>query len=236
MTYVELNCNIYTNYMANTYDPPVLTVDMVVFAYEAGGLRVLLINRQYEPFQGMWALPGGYSAKGETTTETIERVVHTKAGLDVTSLPYYEQLYTFDTIGRDPRGHAVSVTYLGLARHGKLDTENASDSPAFHDINQLPELAFDHRNIVQYALERLRNKLSYTNAAYALLPKTFTLQTVQNLYEAVFNETLDKRNFRKKILSLGILEATGEHLTGSHRPAQLYTFSKGYVQELPRFF
>jgi 8-oxo-dGTP diphosphatase len=219
------------------YIPPILTADGVIFQLEGGHLSVLLIQRTQEPFKGAWALPGGYNAQGETTREAFARVVQRKAGVSVDDLNLVEQLYTFDTVARDPRGHAVSVTYLGLGREIFPEFSDTTQNPQFFPIDHLPELAYDHTAIIEYAHERLRSKITYTNAIYALLPSLFTLSQLQAAYEAVLGRELDKRNFRKKFLSLDLIEETDQMLKeGAHRPARLYKFCKPDLQALERSF
>lgn len=177
------------------YTPPTLTVDAVIFQVNNNTLEVLLLKRPNEPFKGEWALPGGYNAKGETTTDALERVVFQKTGVKIKDdLRYIEQLYTFDTINRDPRGHAVSVTYMGCGRN---ITYNEDLEVAFFDVNKIPKLAYDHANIIKYAKERLIAKMTYTNSAFAFLDRKFTLTQLQTVYEIVFSREFDKRNFRK---------------------------------------
>lgn len=218
------------------YTPPTLTVDAVVFQLVNGELNVCLIRRNNEPFKDQWALPGGYSAEGETTVQALERVVHYKAGINIhNDLSYIEQLYTFDTVARDPRGHAVSVTYMGCGRD--VFPDNAHGMVSYFPVNALPELAYDHKKIIEYAHERLISKLTYTNAVYAFLPQYFTLAELQKAYEAVFGRELDKRNFRKKFLGLGLTEETDQmRREGAHRPARLHRFTSDTLQVLSRSF
>lgn len=218
------------------YIAPTLTVDAVIFQITAGSLEVLLIQRQNEPFQGAWALPGGYDAAGETTTNALHRIVREKAGIDTArDLSYIEQLYTFDTVDRDPRGHAVSVTYMGC---GKDIVPAGGTSPAqFFPLDVLPELAYDHAAIIHLAHDRLIAKLSYTNAVGAFLPEKFTLSQLQSAYESIFGRELDKRNFRKKFLSLDLIRETGETWRGgAHRPAMLHEFRSKDLESLSRSF
>jgi 8-oxo-dGTP diphosphatase len=142
----------------------------VVFQLVQQKLAVLLITRMNQPFAGIHALPGGYVSAGETTFAAMTRIVHAKAGILLDHCGVVEQLYTFDTIARDPRGHAVSVTYMALGRDISPQLHNDTHHPQFFPIDALPEIAFDHAQIIQYAHERLKNKISYTNAIYALLP------------------------------------------------------------------
>lgn len=218
------------------YIAPILTVDAVVFQLANNQLQVLLVKRGQEPFRGSWALPGGYNAAGEKTTEALHNIVKRKAGLDVEAdLAYIEQLYTFDTVARDPRGHAVSVVYMGCGR--ELEPQGGSESVTFMPVDTLPELAYDHAEIIEYARQRLASKLTYTNAIFALLPPLFTLTQLQTGYEAVFGHELDKRNFRKKFLSLDMIHPTNETWReGAHRPAKLYRFNQHTLQALQRSF
>lgn len=220
----------------NPYVPPTLTVDAVIFQLIDNILNVALIQRANDPFKGDWALPGGYAPQGETTIEALERIVHHKAGINIqTDLSYIEQLYTFDTVARDPRGHAVSVTYLGCGR--EVSPSQAASVVSFFPVDSLPPTAYDHKNIIQYAHERLISKLTYTNAVYAFLPTYFTLAEVQSAYEAVFGHELDKRNFRKKFLTLGLTEETDQmRRDGAHRPARLHQFKSDALETLSRSF
>ena len=219
------------------YIPPTLTVDSVIFQLIDNQLCVLLIQRSDEPFKGDWALPGGYNAAGETTNQAMERILERKTGITSRDLEYVEQLYTFDTVARDPRGHAVSVTYMGVGTNVTPKESKTTQNPGFFPVNDLPNLAYDHGDIITYAVERLRSKLTYTNAAYALLPTLFTLSQLQSAYEAVFGREFDKRNFRKKFLSLDLITETDEMFKeGAHRPARLYRFNQQKLQALERSF
>lgn len=215
---------------ASDYQPPVLTVDLVAFRVAASQLEVLLLQRAAEPFAGEWALPGGYNFKGETTIEALTRVAYDKVGLDVAKdLGFLEQLYTFDTVARDPRGHAVSVVYLGCGSNFAL--HNGNHQHQFWRVDELPNLAFDHADIIRYARDRLNSKMSYSNAVAGLLPAAFTLSQLQTAYEAVRARRLDKRNFRKKFLSLNTIHETGGvWREGAHRPAKLYAFNSKALQ------
>jgi 8-oxo-dGTP diphosphatase len=219
------------------YIAPTLTVDSIIFQLQDNELSVLLIQRAQDPFRDSWALPGGYNAAGETTTDAMARVLQAKAGLSIRDLKLVEQLYTFDTVARDPRGHAVSVTYMGLGRDLEPASAASTQNPQFFPLSQLPKLAYDHADIIDYAHKRLQAKLTYTNAIYALLPPKFTLSQLQNAYEAVLGRPLDKRNFRKKFLSLDLIEETSEmHKEGAHRPARLFKFCQPGLQTLERSF
>jgi 8-oxo-dGTP diphosphatase len=221
---------------SSPYIPPTLTVDAVLFELVNNKLQVVLLERPNEPFKGSWALPGGYNAEGETTRDALQRIVKEKAGVDLSKdMSYVEQLYTFDTVARDPRGHAVSVTYMGCAQNIQPTGGDAHTSS--FAVSDLPKLAYDHAEIIRYAHERLQSKLTYTNAVYAFLPKKFTLTELQSAYEAILGRELDKRNFRKKFISLNLIHETDEmKREGAHRPAKLYQFNTPSLESLSRSF
>jgi len=213
-----------------------ITVDVVVFTLRQAKLELLLISRADKPYQGVRALPGGFLQAKETSLQAAQRILHDKAGV---SDVYTEQLYTFDNFGRDVRGHFPSITYYALVPEHKLNIESSgtTQQPQLFAVSDLPRLAFDHAKIIAYALGRLRAKLEYTNLAFSLLPTEFTLNQLQKTYEAVLDRPLDKRNFRKKFMSLGIIQATGAKTTGQrYRPAQLYSFTSHEPTELARWF
>jgi 8-oxo-dGTP diphosphatase len=221
----------------SVYTPPILTVDNVVFSLIAGDLSVLLVERANDPFKGVRALPGGYNAAGETTMDAVARVLKSKAGINLSELNYIEQLYTFDTVARDPRGHAVSVSYMGLCRDIVIPLDKGLQNPQFFPVKNLPKLAYDHVDIISYAHTRLCFKITYTNVVWALLPNMFTLTQLQSAYESILMKSLDKRNFRKKFLSLGLVVASKEFFKdGAHRPARLYRFKKQSLEVLSRSF
>lgn len=219
------------------YVPPTITVDSVIFQLIDDQLFVLLIRRDKAPFKDSWALPGGYNPEGETTQAAMSRILAAKAGVETKDLRLVEQLYTFDTVARDPRGHAISVTYMGLGKDIVPEAGKNTENPQFFPVTALPKLAYDHKHIIEYAHERLRYKITYTNAVFALLDQFFTLSQLQKSYEAIFGRPLDKRNFRKKFLSLGLIQATNEYRReGAHRPAKLYKFNKQSLEMLERSF
>jgi 8-oxo-dGTP diphosphatase len=218
------------------YWPPAVTVDVVIFTIEEGELKVLLIKRENTPFKGVLALPGGFLLKNEPPQKAADRILKEKAGVkDV----YTEQLYTFDDPGRDPRGHIISITYFALIRTEDIVIKKGKETqaPAFYPVKKLPRLAFDHDKIINYAVKRLRAKLEYTNVVFSLLPGYFTLYQLQKTYEAILGRKLDKRNFQKKFLSLGLIALTGKiSRQGSQRPARLYRFISHRPAELKKFF
>jgi 8-oxo-dGTP diphosphatase len=208
------------------YETPLVTVDIVLFTADADQLQVLLIQRKSQPFQHMWAIPGGFIRTGETLEEAAKRRL-----LEETNIKgiYLEQLSAFGTPERDPRARVITVAYYALIGADRLKLEasaNAEDVRWF-SITQLPELAFDHRNIVQRAWERMKTRLKDSNISFQLLPERFTLTELQRVYELILDRKLDKRNFRKKMLSLDILAQTDQtKMEGYHRPAQLYAFKE----------
>ena len=206
---------------------PLLAVDAVLFTVMDESLKVLLIQIEGGEYDSQWAVPGGLVLKGEKLDKAVARVLNEKANVEDV---YLEQLYTFGEPNRDKRGHSVSVAYYALIDHPeKLDVKTMEyyQNIKWFDIDELPKMAFDHKMIIQYAHERLKAKLTYTNIAYSLLPEKFTLPQLREVYEVIYGEDLDKRNFRKKILNRGLVEETGERQEDvSHRPAKLYRFSK----------
>src|SRR5690606_19627469 len=209
-----------------------ITIDVIIFTVSDGRLKTLLIKRKNPPYQGVRAITGGFLSPEETPDQAARRILKQKAGItDV----YLEQLYTFDRSDRDPRGHVISIAYFALVPESKLQglTGDSIENPELFDVHYLPDIAFDHDEIIKYALKRLRNKLEYTNIVYSLLPHTFTLTQLQNTYEIILGQQLDKRNFRKKFLSLDLITETDEKLTGGrHRPASLYRFNSTTPVEL----
>jgi ADP-ribose pyrophosphatase YjhB (NUDIX family) len=209
------------------YQPPrhAVTVDLVIFTIAENDLRVLLIRRGEPPFEDMWALPGGFVRPEESLEEAARRELSEETGVkDI----YLEQLYTFGDPHRDPRTRVITVSYYALIRaQGQIlrATTDAREA-AWHSAHVLPSLAFDHRQILEYAATRLRAKLEYTTVGFQLLPEEFTLGELQRLYEIILRRPLDKRNFRKKVFSLGIVESVQRtRRLGAHRPAQLYRFA-----------
>ncbi len=199
-----------------------VAVLVVILTVSEGRLRVLLIRRSGEPHVGWWALPGGSLLPAESLAAAAARKLVEETGV---SDVYLEQLYTFD--GLDSEAGAVAVAYFALvdARRVRLRAEPAWE-PAWFALSALPELAFNNDRVIDYAITRLRNKLAYTNVAYSLMPLVFPLSDLQAVYESVFGHAFDKRNFRRRMLSQGIIRPTGRTLArGAHRPAALYEFT-----------
>jgi 8-oxo-dGTP diphosphatase len=220
------------HYDANKFDRPSVTVDVVMMSLRQRDLQVLLVKRRSWPYEGMWAIPGGFVNMDESLEKAAKRELQEETGVqDV----YLEQLYTFGDPGRDPRTRVITVVYFALLDSERLQVRAADDAMdvCWFSVYNLPPLAFDHAKILEYALNRLRGKLDYTTIAFSLLPEHFTLYELQRVYEIILHRRLDKRNFRKKILSTGILEDTGgKKMEGTHRPARLYRFNPAAERKL----
>jgi 8-oxo-dGTP diphosphatase len=197
-----------------------VAVLVVILTVSGGRLQVLLVRRSAEPFKDSWSLPGGLLNAGESLEEAAVRKLEDETG--VTDV-FLEQLYTFSDL--DGQG-SVAVAYFALVDLGATHLARRKEwLPAWFSIEDMPPLAFENEGVIDYALRRLRAKLDYSNVAYSLLPAEFSLSQLQSTYEAILSRTLDKRNFRKRILSLDIVEPTGRQASeGRHRPAQLYRF------------
>lgn len=222
----------------HTYQYPraALTVDCVVFGFDGGegALQVLLIRRGLAPFKDHWALPGGFVRVEETLDEAARRELAEETNL---SNVFLEQLYTFGTVDRDPRERVVSVAYYALTKPADHTTAASTDAAEaqWFPVSGVPPFAFDHATILDAALTRLRGKLRYEPIGFELLPPKFTLTQLQRLYESVLGTEIDKRNFRKKVLSLELLIPLKEtHRDGPHRPAQLFRFDPVRYEKLKK--
>ena len=216
------------------YPHPALTVDGVVFGFDDADLKVLLIQRALDPFQGKWALPGGFVRIEEGLEQAARRELAEETG--ITRL-YLEQLFTFGDPKRDPRERVVSVAYYALVKLAAHPVRAASDArnAAWFPVADLPALAFDHAAIVELAFQRLKTKVRYEPIGFELLPEKFALSELQRLYEVILAQPVDKRNFRKKILSMGLLQDTGEvQQDVTHRAARLYRFEPRRYEQLKR--
>ncbi|CAN5473598.1 NUDIX domain-containing protein [soil metagenome] len=222
--------------MAHTYEYPraALTVDCVVFGFDEGDLKVLLIQRDIEPFAGTWALPGGFVRVEESLEEAARRELEEETGV---SKVFLEQLYSFGQPDRDPRERVVTVAYYALVKLSDHRVKAATDArnAAWFDVCDIPRLAFDHDVIIEAALLRLKGKVRYEPIGFELLPKKFTLTQLQHLYETVVEAPLDKRNFRKKILAMELLLETDEiEQDVAHRAARLYRFDESKYKQLKK--
>jgi len=228
--------------MAYTYNYPraALTVDCVVFGFEAFrseaevALKVLLIKRKLPPYEGKWSLPGGFVHVEESVDEAAIRELKEETSIvDV----FLEQLYTFGAVQRDPRERVVSVAYyalVSLQEHPLQAATDASEAKWF-ELSELPKLGFDHDEILTCAIARLQSKIRYEPIGFELLPNRFTISQLQQLYEQILERTLDKRNFRKKLLKMDLLVDTGEKETEvAHRAAKLYRFDVEKYSELKK--
>lgn len=202
----------------------VIATDIVIFTVDDNKLKVLMIKMRKKPFSEMWAVPGGLVHIDESVDESARRHLKDKTGV---SNVYLEQLYTFGNVLRDPLGRVVSVAYFALIPKDSvsLKTTDEYEGVDWFSIKELPRLAYDHAEIVKMAVERLKAKLEYSNIVHGLLPKEFTLTDLQKTYELILEKEIDKRNFRKKILSLNIIKKSNKKSTGgANRPAELYKF------------
>lgn len=223
--------------MPYTYDypRPALTVDCVIFGLdESHELKVLLIQRAHPPFKGQWALPGGFVDMDEGLEAAALRELEEETGVKNV---FIEQLYTFGEPGRDPRGRVVSVAYYALVNLEEHPVEASSDARRvkWYETDNLPQLAFDHEQILQVAVSRLRAKVRYQPIGFELLPEKFTLSQLQKLYETILGvDELNKRNFRTRILKMGVLNEVGKQEGVAHRPAKLYSFDKEKYEQLAK--
>lgn len=211
------------------YEQPSVNAEVAVFSVFEDDLKILLVKRRADPFSGMWAIPGGFVNVDESVEDAAMRELQEETGVEDV---YMEQLYTWGDPDRDPRKRVIAVSYLALMSAEDVEDTHLSSSGDVSEAQWFsaynpPDLAFDHDKVLQYAIKRLRWKLEYTTVAFSLLPEKFTLTELQNVYEIVFDRGFDKRNFRKKVKSLGLVEDTGERRTNvSHRPPKLYRFNQ----------
>lgn len=211
-----------------------IAVDVVIFTLRDQQLQVCLVTRHNPPYEGCWGLPGGFVHHEEGLEDAALRELGEKTGV---SEVYLQQLYTFGVPERDPRRRVISIAYFALVSKDRIGT--APEDVGWHNINKLPKLAFDHAEIVEYALTRLRYKIEYSAAAFELMPEEFTLRELQDAYMVILDDhKLDKANFRKKILDADILEEVSRYRETGGRPARLYRFRKDAQLEVKarRFF
>ncbi|MBX3176829.1 MAG: NUDIX hydrolase [Candidatus Hydrogenedentes bacterium] len=216
------------------YPRPALTVDAVVFGLDEEDLRVLLIQRDIEPFEGRWALPGGFVRMDESLEEAVTRELEEETGLRNV---YLEQVAAFGAPNRDPRGRVVTIAFYALVKLSDHRVRAATDArnAAWFPVGETPRLAFDHQEILEAARNRLRSRVQRQPVGFELLPEKFALRELQHLYEVILGRKLDKRNFRKKIQKLDILEPLDEiEKDVSHRAAQLFRFAPRKYQRMQR--
>lgn len=214
------------------YPRPALAVDCVIFGYDNADMHILLIERGIDPYQGRWALPGGFVRIDETTEMTAIRELSEETAItDV----YLEQLYTFSTLTRDPRERVVSVAYYALINIADYNVKAGDDAhkARWFKTFEMPELAFDHQFIFETAFSRLKGKIRYQPIGFELLPEKFTLTQLQKLYEAILEKQIDKRNFRKKIIGMDLLQKLDEkELRVPRKAAWMYKFDREKYDKL----
>lgn len=198
---------------------PAVTTNVVIFTIQDEQLKLLLVKRPRPPFQGFWALPGGFIALEEDLGASALRALERETGM---AGVFLEQLYTFGRPDRDPRERVITVAYYALVPSDRLPVREG-ENVGWFVLDSLPELALDHAEVVTMAMQRLAAKLDYSTIAFQFLPQEFTLSELQTVYEIILREPLDKRNFRKRMLALDHIAETGAlRREGSHRPAKLY--------------
>lgn len=214
-----------------------VAVDAIVFGYnKEEGVSILLIKRKYEPFKGKWAIPGGFVKDNESLEDAVERELLEETGVRIN---YLEQLYTFGKPDRDPRRRILAVAYFGLVKSNQFDKLKAStdaEEAEWFNIKKLPKLAFDHDKILDVAIERLRGKIVYQPIGFELLDKKFPFSDLEHLYSTLLDRPIDRRNFKKKVMSLGILDELDEKVksNGAGRPGNLFKFNKATYNKLEK--
>jgi 8-oxo-dGTP diphosphatase len=206
-----------------------VAVDAIVFGYSRSeGVSILLIKRKYDPFKGSWAIPGGFVLDEESLEEAVARELQEETGVKIN---YLEQLYTFGQPDRDPRKRILSIAYFGLVKSdqfARLKAATDAEDAAWFNYKELPPLAFDHKKILRVAIERLRGKIIYQPIGFEFLDKKFPFSDLEHLYSTLLDRPMDRRNFKKKVMSLGILDELDEKAksTGAGRPGNLFQFNK----------
>jgi 8-oxo-dGTP diphosphatase len=220
-------------YDASKYERPSVTVDVVIFSILNEELKVLLIKRKAWPYEGMWAIPGGFVKIDESLEDAAYRELAEETNVTHKQV-YLEQLYTFGEPDRDPRTRVITVAYFALVGADKLRPQAADDAEdvGWFSVYDLPSLAFDHADILDYALTRLRYKLEYSAVGFQLLPKKFTLRELQDAYEIILGTKLDKGNFRSKLRKTQVVEKVDGYRDTGGRPARLYRFREDAVAEI----
>ncbi len=230
--------NKETKQWESPYWHPAVTTDAVVFGFDGEGLNVLLIQRGLEPYKNMWALPGGFMRPDDVTAQDcVYRELHEEANVEDI---YMEELKTFSRRDRDPRERVITIVYFALVVKDKYQILGGDDAcnAKWFPVKELPELAFDHKEIVTLALERLRQRIHFEPIGFHLLDKEFTMPQLHNIYKAILDppeddtKLRDRRNFQKKMLKLGYISETGKKVTGNpHRSPKLYTFDEDAYQQ-----
>jgi len=214
------------------YPKPSVTVDCVIFGYANAALSILLLERNEQPYQGQWTLPGGFLNLDETSEQAAKRILSTKTGIENVFL---EQLYTFDDLTRDPRGRVLSISYYALvnSEHYAIAAGQSARDVRWWPWEELPALGFDHGAIINKAIDRLRRKVLWQPIGFELLTTPFTMPELQHLYECILKTTFDRRNFHKRIMGLGILQHVGvRHTQERRRPADLFVFDETQYKTL----
>lgn len=212
------------SYYSN-YHKQLLALDCIIFGFDEGELKILLIKRDFEPAKGRWSLMGGFLDPDESLDESARRILYRLTGLENV---FMEQLYAYGDVTRDPGERTISVAYYALLRIIDYNKDLVkSYSAQWHPISKIPDLIFDHNKMVTRALETLRRKARYRPIGFELLSEKFTLPQLQSLYEAIYQKKFDKRNFRKKIIAMDLLKKHGEKdMEGSKKGAYLYSFKR----------
>ena len=219
------------NHRPHRYARPKVAVDTVLFARSDGGVRSYLVPIKSGPLRDRWAFPGGAVRVGELLDDAARRQLQASTGLREA---YLEQLFTFGDPSRDPNSHVVSVAYMALIPDSSAVRSPSGDEPAgkWFEVSALPPLAYDHGLMAEYAQKRLKAKLEYTNIAHSLLPEEFTFAELEELYAVILNRPIDRRNFRRRIMAMGILRKGRGTRRGAHRPASLYSFAQQSLQTI----
>lgn len=212
------------------YPRPSVTTDCVIFGYDGNNLKVLLVQRGIEPYKGQWAFPGGFLQMTETASECAKRELKEETGLENA---YMEQFHTFSDVERDPRGRVITIAYLALVKIADVEGGDDAARAEWFPLSEIPQLAFDHDRILRMAFIKLKERMHFEPVGFELLPETFKLPELQNLYEAILEVHFDRANFAKKMLAMDILDETGERAPdASRRIPKMYRFNKKKYDEM----